>query len=182
MMSWRSSIAFGLVLVTLTACGNVRESLGLGRNPPDEFSVVDRPPLSMPPDYGLRPPEPGAPRPQTVEMKQRANEVLFNTASSPTNTNNTLSDSEKALLETTGATKADPNIRQIVDHEAAQKVVSSPHLVDELLWWKKDEKPTTTVDAAAEAARIKEAQEKGENLNQGATPVIEHQKTGWLGL
>ena len=86
------------------------------------------------------------------------------------------------MLEKSGADKADPNIRQVVDREAAQKVVSSPHLVDKLLWWKKEPPPGTTVDAAAESARIREAKEKGEPLNKGATPVIERQKTGWLGL
>jgi hypothetical protein len=183
MISTRSLLILGLAALSLTACGDVREDLGLGRNAPDEFAVVDQPPLSMPPDFDLRPPQPGAARPQAVDMKQRANDVLFNgSASSTKDSSIPASDAEKALLEKTGADKADPNIRQVVDREAAQKVVSSPHLVDQLLWWKKEPPPGTTVDAAAEAARIKEAKDKGEPLNKGATPVIERQKTGWLGL
>jgi hypothetical protein len=129
----------------------------------------------------LRPPEPGAARPQSIDLTQRASDVLFNGDTSATATSGA-SDSEKALLEQTGATKANPEIRQVVDREASQKVVSTVHLVDKLLWWKKDEKPSTTVDAAGEAARIKAAKEKGEPLNKGATPVIERQETGWLGL
>jgi hypothetical protein len=199
----RSFAIIGLAVLTLAACGDVREDLGLGRNAPDEFAVVDRPPLSMPPDFDLRPPQPGAPRPQSVDLKQRANDILFGgdkaaasdkaddktadktadkASDTPADKPPELSDAEKALLEKTGADKANPDIRQIVDHESAQKVSSSPHLVDELLWWKKDKLPGTTVDAAAEAQRIKEAKEKGEPLNQGATPVIEKQKSGWLGL
>ena len=42
--------------MALAACSSIREDLGLGRSPPDEFAVIDRPPLSMPPDFGLRPP------------------------------------------------------------------------------------------------------------------------------
>lgn len=185
MISTRSLLALGLAALLLAGCGDLREDLGLGRNAPDEYAVVDQPPLSMPPDFDLRPPQPGAPRPQSVDMKQRASDVLFagaspsaGTAATPTET----SDSEKALLEKTGADKANPDIRQVVDREASQKVVSSPHLVDQLLWWKKEPPPGTTVDAAAEATRIKEAKDKGEPLNQGATPVIEREKTGWLGL
>ena len=34
---------------------------GPGQAPPDEFQVVRRAPLILPPDYSLRPPEPGAP-------------------------------------------------------------------------------------------------------------------------
>lgn len=182
MLSWRSLAVLGIASLALAGCGGLREDLGLGRNPPDEFAVVDRPPLSMPPDFDLRPPEPGAPRPQSIDLTQRASDVLFNDDKSGLSTDNTPSDSEKALLEQTGATKANPEIRQVVDREASQKVVGSVHLVNKLLWWKKEEKIATTVDAAGEAARIKEAKDKGEPLNKGATPVIERQETGWLGL
>lgn len=179
MIAPRSLIALGLVLA-LAACGSVRENLGLGRAAPDEFAVVDRPPLSMPPDYGLRPPEPGAPRPQEAHMSEQASNVLFGPNGTMTATD--MSEAEKALLVESRADKADPNIKQIVEREAAQKVSGTRHLVDELLWWKKKENPATTVDAPAEAARIKEAQEQGEPLNKGGTPVIERQKSGWLGL
>jgi len=85
-------------------------------------------------------------------------------------------------MSSAGAARADPNIRELVDREASQKVVGNRHLVDELLWWRKTEVPTTTVDAQAEAERIKEAKEKNEPINQGATPIIEKKKSGWLGL
>jgi hypothetical protein len=87
------------------------------------------------------------------------------------------------LLNETGAAKADPNIRSIVDRETADKVVGSKHLVDDLLFWKADEpKPAAVVDAPAEAERIKEAKEKNEPISGNRTPVIERDKSGWLGL
>ncbi|KJS38300.1 MAG: hypothetical protein VR70_10355, partial [Rhodospirillaceae bacterium BRH_c57] len=47
---------------TLSGCGGgVKETLGLNRQAPDEFQVVSRPPLAIPPEFKLRPPEPGAP-------------------------------------------------------------------------------------------------------------------------
>ena len=70
-----------LMLLSLAACGGVADTLGLGRNPPDEFAVVDRPPLSLPPDFELRPPRPGAPRPQEIATSRRASETLFASAS-----------------------------------------------------------------------------------------------------
>ncbi len=180
MTSLRLFALLGLTALVLAACSDVRESLGLGRSPPDEFAVADRPPLSMPPDFGLRPPKPGAPRPQEADTTKKASDVLFASNSQPADTE--ASDAEKALLTETGATKADPNIRQVIDRENSERVVGSKHLLQELLWWKNDAQPGTAVDATAEAARIKEAKEKGEPLNQGATPVIERQKGGWLGL
>ena len=179
-MSSRSVLILGLATLLLAACGDVREDLGLGRNVPDEFAVVERPPLSMPPDYGLRPPRPGAPRPQGVDTSFQASQVLFNGSASVQNTAS--SSSEAALLSATGATKADPNIRSTVDLESSQKAVASPHLVDRVMNWGDNEKPGATLDAEAEAARIKQAQENNQPINQGPTPIIEKQKSSWLGL
>jgi hypothetical protein len=186
MTSYRSLFALGLTVFALSACGSLKQDLGLGRNPPDEFAVMDRPPLSIPPDFGLRPPQPGAPRPQEVDIPQHASESLF--GGGTTDTSNTASppaepsDTEKALMAQTGADKAPADIRSTINRESAQKVVTSEHLLDDLLWWKKDQKPSAVVDAPAEAERLKEAKDKGDQPNQSATPVIERDKSGWLGL
>jgi hypothetical protein len=170
----------------LTACSgsSIRDDLGLGRSSPDEFAVVDRPPLSLPPDFDLRPPEPGAPRPQGTSTTQSASNIVFGSDSKtmPETDVSDGSDAEKSVLASAGAPNAMPDIRSVVDREAAEKVVSSRHLIDALLFWKKDPDLALTVNAPAEAARIKEAKDKGEPLNKGATPVIEKQKSGWLGL
>jgi hypothetical protein len=45
----------------LAGCsGGVQESLGLKKKAPDEFSVVRNAPLSLPPNFSLRPPKQGA--------------------------------------------------------------------------------------------------------------------------
>lgn len=194
----RHSIRIALFVfpALLAGCSDVTDTLGLGRNPPDEFAVVDRPPLAMPPDFDLRPPKPGAPRPQDMSTNKRASTMLFGSGAAVANTpdrhdafmaadgtpGRNESGGEKALLQDAGVNKAESGIRETVDREAAQKVVGSEHLVDELLWWRKKESPATTVDATAEAERLKEAKDKGEPVNQGATPVIERKKSGWLGL
>lgn len=50
-------LALGLgLIVTLSACGTAtKEKLGLSRKAPNEFMVEPRPPLSVPPEYNLRP-------------------------------------------------------------------------------------------------------------------------------
>ena len=50
------------VLSALGGCSGVSESLGFAKQSPDEFAVVRNAPLTLPPDYTLRPPQPGAPR------------------------------------------------------------------------------------------------------------------------
>ncbi len=176
-------IAFVGLLALLTGCSGLADSLGFGRNPPDEFAVVDRPPLAMPPDYDLRPPRPGAPRPQEISMNARASTVVFGAGAQASSAGQvSSSDAEKVLLESAGAAKADENIRDVVDREAAEKVASSKHLIDDLLWWRKTTPEGAVVDPAAEAERLKKAKEKGEPVNEGKTPVIERRKSGWIGF
>lgn len=66
-----------LLALALTACGSdTKQMLGLERSPPDEFAVVSRAPLSVPPEFSLRPPEPGAPRPQEGRASDQARRAL----------------------------------------------------------------------------------------------------------
>lgn len=167
------------VSALLSGCSGVADTLGLGRNPPDEFAVVDRPPLALPPDFNLRPPQPGAARPQEINMSERASTLLYGAKPA---TDEAASDAEKAVLAAAGASRAEANIRDLVDRDASQKVVTSRRFVDDLLWWRDNRAPAATVDAVAEAKRIQDAKDNGEPVNKGKTPVIEKQKSGWLGL
>ncbi|MGH7124261.1 MAG: DUF3035 domain-containing protein, partial [Stellaceae bacterium] len=89
---------------------------------PDEFAVVSRAPLAIPPDYSLRPPQPGAAPSQEVAAQDRAKEAIFRAgpqqASLPPAATQR-SPGEGALLEAAGAPKADPSIRQHVADDTA---------------------------------------------------------------
>lgn len=67
-------IAVLLVALSLVGCtgSNVRSVLGLNKRSPDEFAVVKRQPLIIPPGYDLRPPEPGAPSATVASADSRA--------------------------------------------------------------------------------------------------------------
>jgi hypothetical protein len=54
----------------------MKRAIGLERTSPDEFAVESRAPLTMPPDFELRPPQPGAARPQEKSAGQEARQVL----------------------------------------------------------------------------------------------------------
>jgi Protein of unknown function (DUF3035) len=43
---------------------------------PDEFAVESRAPLTIPPEFNLRPPEPGAPRPQEESTEKQAQQII----------------------------------------------------------------------------------------------------------
>jgi len=54
----------------------MRLALGMDRVGPDEFAIESRAPLLIPPDFNLRPPQPGAPRPQEPTAAERARRVV----------------------------------------------------------------------------------------------------------
>src|SRR6185503_19794395 len=105
----------GFSVLLLTGCGNVKQELGITRPPPDEFTVLKRAPLSMPPDYALRPPQPGAVRPQDVVATDEARTTVFGGHTGTAQSAPTSADA--ILLKDTGADKANPDIRRAVDQE-----------------------------------------------------------------
>jgi len=48
-------ILSSVCVAMLCACGMTRKDLGLEKETPDEMMVVSRAPLSIPPEFGLRP-------------------------------------------------------------------------------------------------------------------------------
>lgn len=95
-----------ICLLGLTACDTVRDTLGLEHNGPNEFDVATSAPLSMPPDYNLRPPEPGAPRPQEVPANIQAQQTLLGTPITTKSGASVNSGGESALLQQAGSKTA----------------------------------------------------------------------------
>jgi hypothetical protein len=76
-MSVRRIVLAAALPLALTACEGVKQELGLTKQPPDEFAVVaSKAPLVVPPDFTLRPPRPGAPRPQEQQPAEAARSAL----------------------------------------------------------------------------------------------------------
>ena len=72
-----ASPLIGLAGVLLIAgCSDWKKTIGLEKSTPDEFAVELRAPLTMPPDFNLRPPQPGAPRPQEKSSDQQARQTI----------------------------------------------------------------------------------------------------------
>ena len=60
----------------IAGCGDFKKTIGLEPTLPDEFAVESRAPLTIPPDFDLRPPSPGAPRPQEKASNQQAKQAI----------------------------------------------------------------------------------------------------------
>lgn len=113
-MSYRSSLLCILLSsLMLAGCSQgVKKTLGLQRNNPDEFAVVERAPLTVPPNFDLVAPQPGAPRPQESTPTNTARGLILSSQPSEPKAVAGMSGAENALLNSAGAAKADPKIRQ----------------------------------------------------------------------
>jgi hypothetical protein len=70
------TILYSTGALLLQGCTDLKRSIGLEKTSPDEFAVESRAPLTMPPDFELRPPQPGAARPQEKSSGQQARQVI----------------------------------------------------------------------------------------------------------
>lgn len=192
----RTPILLAALVVSLPlaagGCTSMKQTLGLTKQSPDEFKVVSRAPLSMPPDYNLRPPTPGAPRPQEGTPRDQAASAVFQYADSGAVPSDAIppigegesetaqSSGESALLQSAGASGVDPNIRQLVDSETAEDQASSRTLADTLVFWRDPEPYGEVVDPSAEQKRLQENAALGKPVTEGETPTIVRKKRGLL--
>lgn len=148
--------------LALTACGGLRQSIGLTKVVPDEFVTVSTAPLTVPPEYGLRPPAPGQPRPQELAPESAARQILLGQRQSITR-----SPGETALVTAAGADRADPLARYVIDDEFGDLAHKEQSFADRILFWRRDDASTqaptqtqtaqgaVTIDAATEAERLR---------------------------
>lgn len=159
----------------LGGCDTTREALGLTKKPPDEFAVVTKAPLVLPPAFALRPPEPGAARPQDVSAQDRARTALGlgNRAAGAAGDR---SAAEMALLQQAQATNPDPDIRRKINEEFSQLAERDSSFVDRLIFWQSKEQPGLAVDAAKEAQRLRENAATGKPVTEGTVPTIKRRE------
>ncbi|MDP7548449.1 MAG: DUF3035 domain-containing protein [Alphaproteobacteria bacterium] len=184
----------------LSACDTLREQAGLTKKAPDEFTVITKAPLVMPPDFSLRPPRPGARPRQEVTPRARARAALLSAGKESRATagraqqagrnviagaagkvsNVKPSGAELALLRKAGALGTDSSIRQIVNRETTVLAEKDSSFADRLLFWRKKAPFGSTVDAGKEAQRLRQAAAAGDAPNKGETPIIKRRKRGLL--
>jgi hypothetical protein len=134
--------------LSLAGCSSVGQALGGSKVTPDEFRVVTKAPLVVPPDYALRPPAPGEPRPQELQPESAARQALLGQRAALNR-----SQGENLLVAKAGADKADPLVRYVVDDEFGDIAHKEKSFADRVMFWRKDQ-PQTQAAGANEAAPV----------------------------
>ena len=185
----KTSAAFASILVSviaLTGCEETKRVFGKIKEAPDEFAVYRRAPLSLPPDSDLRPPTPGVSRPQVVNPRDQARAALGLSAKktdkvdlSKSEDITRLSNGERALLALTGANKANPQIRKLVEQKTADLYETNETFTDKMVFWRSKNKGVA-LDPQKELKRIREAQSLGKPLNSKDIPSVTRKRKGLL--
>ena len=157
-----------------SGCSSMQRALGATRTAPDEFRVVTQAPLTLPPDYSLRPPRPGEARPQELEPTDNARAALFGQEIAPG-----ASQGERTLVANAGAEAVDPNIRDQIDYESQGIVRRNEAFVNRLLsFGGSDVAPAAPLNAEEEAARL-QRDEAIRRATGGGQVVIERDRGGF---
>ncbi len=146
----------GGVMLSLVGCGGMQSALGLGKSPPDEFAVVTKAPLVVPPEFSLRPPRPGAPRPQELQPTETARRALLGEEFGEGEEGP--SKGEVSLLMRAGADRVDPNIRKVLSDESGGTRKKDEGFADKVLFWRDSESgnvPPKALNARAESERLR---------------------------
>ena len=83
----------------LSSCSTVRESAGVNRKNIDEYKVIENPPLVIPPDFYLLPPEQLEKKNIEDAESELAKEILFGLEESNLNADKIDYDFEKKLYK-----------------------------------------------------------------------------------
>jgi hypothetical protein len=160
-----------LAAVGLAGCQSTAKALGMSKVTPDEFRVVTKAPLVVPPDYSLRPPAPGEPRPQELQPESAARVALLGQREAEAR-----SDGEKLLVAKAGADKADPLIRYVVDDEFGDVAHKEASFADKVMFWKADKKAAVAApaDTGANTAAPIDAKVEEDRIAKltGGKPVV----------
>ena len=129
----------------IVSCSKVRESAGVNRKSMDEFAVIENPPLIIPPDFNLLPPDQLEEKNLENEESELAKEILFG-LEEDTETNNLKLSTMENILNQSMAEGIDNSIREEIDEQFASEKKSTS---------KSWENEMEILDSIAESERLR---------------------------
>ena len=154
--------------VIINSCSGVKEKMGLIKKAPDEYQVYENKPLTLPPNFDLRPPVDG-----NIENKEESNEKLI--FSEDNEKDESFSVSDEILLIAVGEKDSDKNIRKIINEEnSIQEVEKSllDKILDfDLIFEVQDKEESHEINAEKERIDMLKDEDKNIKVNNQATII-----------
>lgn len=104
----------------LQSCNSVRDSAGVNRKVIDEYTVIEKPPLIIPPNFNLLPPEQIESKKIEDTDSELAKEILFGLDETKSEPNKNYSLINEIINETK-ANEVDDNIRDTINADFNQQ-------------------------------------------------------------
>lgn len=142
-MNTANKVMIALMVPFLTACIG---GGGGGPRTPDEFRIVTKAPLVVPPEYSLRPPQTGQAQP--IE----ADPTVVGTTAFGQSIGQNASLIERTLVANASATAISPVIRAQIDYEEARTIRKAPEASQRVLDAERGIDPVD--DSATGGARV----------------------------
>ena len=158
-----------------SGCSSLSQAIGASKTTPDEFRVMTHAPLTLPPDYNLRPPRPGEARPQENDPAAEAQTALFGE-----NVGQQASQGERAFITAAGASTANDSIRDTIDFETQGVVRRNEGFVNRVLNFGGSGSTAAPVNAEDEARRLED--EESIRRATGGAPVVIQRERGRIKL
>ncbi len=151
----------------VVSCAKVRESAGVNRKNIDEFSIIENPPLVMPPDFNLLPPDQLEEKNLDKAESNLAKEILFGLEDEADNNNSELSTME-IILSKSNADETNDSIRDEIDEQfASEKRSMSKSWDDEI----------EILDSITESERIRKKLLNDETESNLEAPTVKIKNT-----
>jgi len=148
----------------LFSCTKIRDSAGVSRKSIDEFKIVENPPLVIPPDFNLLPPEQLDAKNIDETESELAQEILFGLDDNNFQDDANLSTIDQILKET-NANNVSNDIRQQINEDFSNEKSSSIYQIE----W---EREIEVLDAIKESERIREQLIDGKSISEGEVPTV----------
>ena len=171
----RLAAILGTALV-LISCQALRQATGLTKQSPDEFTILTKSPLVIPPDFNLRPPQPGIAARYEVDPAERAQRALFpqSAVTRAAALGDSYSDGEKLLLSKTNALAVDPRIRRIITADAGQED-QGPEFSQKVLYGTAATQPRVGNSEGSEETRMASSPPAPAKTEEVLAPVVTSQ-------
>ena len=155
------------LMLMLSACSGNDSLLG-GKNSPDEFEVVIRPPLTLPPNFSLRPGDDADTANDTATQTLANAQANISAIGQSQNLIGTSDSADASSFEELfGTDQIIPDIRNIVDKETLGIQLDRRVPLEQIFGGQPEVGPD--LDAAAEAYRIRQAIKDGKPLTDTPT-------------
>lgn len=149
-MTMRKIISVSLVIaggVAISGCSSATKALGLKQSAPNEFNILTKAPLVVPPEYNLRPPRVGESSYENNYTQKAAREALVGNIDSAEP-----SKGEQFLMAKANAPRANQEIRVEIDGQNSVER-KTENFTDRIL-----RNANVGLDAEAEAKRLEAIQ------------------------